>query len=63
MRILAAGQVASEWLLLCGMAAVGLGVTLSHLREAGWRPVLLSFIAALLAGTSALIWCAFLVMR
>jgi uncharacterized integral membrane protein (TIGR00698 family) len=56
-RMLAAGQVASEWLLLCGMAAVGLGITLSHLREAGWRPVFVSFVAALLAGASALIWC------
>ena len=56
-QILTAGQVASEWLLLCGMAAVGLGVTFSHVREAGWRPVFVAFTAALLAGASALIWC------
>ncbi|MGH8863237.1 MAG: YeiH family protein [Burkholderiales bacterium] len=47
----------SEWLLLCGMAAVGLGVTVSHLREAGWRPILLSFATALLTGFCALTWC------
>jgi uncharacterized integral membrane protein (TIGR00698 family) len=47
-------QVTSEWLLLIGMAAVGLGVTFSHLREAGWRPVLLSFLAALATGAAAL---------
>jgi len=47
-------QLASEWLLLIGMAAVGLGVTFSHLREAGWRPILLSFIAALATGAAAL---------
>ena len=47
-------QLASEWLLLIGMAAVGLGVTFSHLREAGWRPILLSFLAALATGAAAL---------
>lgn len=47
-------QTASDWLLLIGMAAVGLGVTFSHLREAGWRPVLLSFLAALATGAAAL---------
>jgi uncharacterized membrane protein YadS len=45
---------ASDWLLLVGMAAVGLGVTVSHLREAGWRPILLSFLAAALTGATAL---------
>lgn len=53
-QALAAGQLASESLLLIGMAAVGLGVTFAHLRDAGWRPVLLAFIAALLAGATAL---------
>ena len=55
-QILAAGQAASEWLLLVGMAAVGLGVTFAHLREAGWRPVALAFAAALLTGLTALAW-------
>jgi uncharacterized integral membrane protein (TIGR00698 family) len=55
-RLLAAGQLASEWLLLVGMAAVGLGVTFAHLREAGWRPVALAFVAALLTGAVALAW-------
>ena len=47
-------QIASEWLLLIGMAAVGLGVTFSHLRESGWRPIVLAFIAAALTGATAL---------
>jgi uncharacterized membrane protein YadS len=36
------------------MAAVGLGVTLAHLREAGWRPIALSLLAALATGATAL---------
>ena len=52
--VLGYAQIASEWLLLIGMAAVGLGVTFAHLREAGWRPVLLSFLAALATGAAAL---------
>jgi uncharacterized integral membrane protein (TIGR00698 family) len=47
-------QSASEWLLLVGIAAVGLGVTVSHLREAGWRPICLAFVAALLTGAASL---------
>jgi uncharacterized membrane protein YadS len=47
-------QRVSELLLLCGLAAVGLGITFAHLREAGWRPVLLSFVAALATGATAL---------
>ena len=53
-ELLAFAQGVSEWLLLIGMAAVGLGVTFSHLREAGWRPILLSFAAALLTGATGL---------
>ena len=56
-EFLALANATSEWLLLCGMAAVGLGVTVSHLREAGWRPILLSFVTALLTGLCALAWC------
>ena len=52
--LLGYAQLASEWLLLVGMAAVGLGVTVSHLREAGWRPVVLAFVAALLTGACGL---------
>ena len=52
--VLAIGQTASEWLLLCGMAAVGLGVTVSHLRDAGWRPPGLALVAALLTGACGL---------
>ncbi len=56
-QFLAFANLASEWLLLCGMAAVGLGVTVSHLQDAGWRPILLSLLAALLTGLCALLWC------
>lgn len=52
--LLGLAQLASEWLLLVGMAAVGLGVTVSHLREAGWRPIALAFVAALATGAAAL---------
>ena len=53
--LLGFAQTASEWLLLIGMAAVGLGVTVSHLREAGWRPIVLAFVAALLTGACGLV--------
>ncbi len=56
--LLVYAQRASEWLLLCGMAAVGLGVTFSHLREAGWRPIVLAFAAAALTG-----FCGLLLVR
>ncbi len=56
-QFLALAGLASEWLLLAGMAAVGLGVTVSHLREAGPRPILLAFLAALLTGLCAIAWC------
>ena len=48
-------QRVSEMLLLCGMAAVGLGITFDHLREAGWRPLAVAFLAAALTGTTALV--------
>ena len=53
-QLLTVAQRVSEILLLCGLAAVGLGITFAHLREAGWRPVLLSFVAALATGATAL---------
>lgn len=58
--ILSIGQTASEWLLLCGIAAVGLGVTATHLLDAGWRPICLAFTAAVLTGATGLgltYWC------
>ena len=45
---------ASEMLLICGMAAVGLGITFTHLREAGWRPLAVAFLAASATGATAL---------
>jgi uncharacterized membrane protein YadS len=59
--LLAYAQTASEWLLLIGMAAVGLGVTVSHLREAGWRPIVLAFVAAALTGACGLLLVSILV--
>ena len=47
-------QQASELLLLCGMAAVGLGITFAHLRESGWRPLAVAFLAATATGATAL---------
>jgi uncharacterized membrane protein YadS len=47
-------QQASELLLICGMAAVGLGITFDHLRDAGWRPLAVAFLAATATGATAL---------
>jgi len=52
--LLEAAQHASEMLLLCGMVAIGLGVTFGHLREAGWRPLAVAFLAAAATGATAL---------
>lgn len=52
--LLQAAHQASEMLLLCGMAAVGLGITFTHLREAGWRPLAVAFLAAAATGATAL---------
>jgi uncharacterized integral membrane protein (TIGR00698 family) len=54
-RALQIAQSVSELLLLCGLAAVGLGITFAHLRDAGWRPVLVAFIAAFATGGTALL--------
>jgi uncharacterized integral membrane protein (TIGR00698 family) len=53
-QFLSLAQQASELLLLCGMAAVGLGITFTHLREAGWRPLAVAFLAACATGATAL---------
>jgi uncharacterized integral membrane protein (TIGR00698 family) len=52
--LLQAANQLSEMLLLCGMAAVGLGITLAHLREAGWRPLAVALLAAAATGATAL---------
>ncbi len=51
--LLGYAQQASELLLLCGMAAVGLGITFAHLRDAGWRPLAVAFLAATATGATA----------
>ena len=53
-EFLAVAQRSSEMLLLCGMAAVGLGITFAHLRDAGWRPLAVAFLAASATGATAL---------
>ncbi|HKX99051.1 MAG TPA: putative sulfate exporter family transporter [Steroidobacteraceae bacterium] len=53
--LLGYAQQASELLLLCGMAAVGLGITFAHLLEAGWRPLAVAFLAATATGATALV--------
>ena len=52
--LLGYAQQASEFLLLCGMAAVGLGITFEHLRDAGWRPLAVAFLSATATGATAL---------
>ena len=52
--LLGYAQQASELLLICGMAAVGLGITFDHLRDAGWRPLAVAFLAATATGATAL---------
>lgn len=52
--LLRTASQASEMLLLCGMAAVGLGITFSHLREAGWRPLAVAFLSAAATGAVAI---------
>jgi len=52
--LLRVAHQASEMLLLCGMAAVGLGITFANLREAGWRPLAVAFLAAAATGATAL---------
>jgi uncharacterized integral membrane protein (TIGR00698 family) len=54
-EMLFVAQQASEMLILCGMAAVGLGITFSHLREAGWRPLAVAFLAASATGAVAIV--------
>lgn len=53
-QALVTAQRVSELLLLCGLAAVGLGITFAHLRDAGWRPVFLAFLAAAATGAMAM---------
>ncbi|HEY6644660.1 YeiH family protein [Povalibacter sp.] len=44
---IAFGLAASELFLVCGMAAVGLSVSLKHVRDLGWRAPLAAFLVAL----------------
>jgi len=40
--LIAAGLAASDLLLVCGMTAIGLGISLREVRSLGWR----AFVAA-----------------
>ena len=44
---IAFGLAAPELFLVCGMAAVGLSVSLKHVRDLGWRAPLAAFLVAL----------------
>lgn len=47
-------QTASELCLICGMAAVGLSVSLPQMWKIGWRPLVAGMLLALLAGACSL---------
>jgi uncharacterized integral membrane protein (TIGR00698 family) len=47
-------QIVSELCLICGMAAVGLSVSLPQMRNAGWQPLATGMLIALLVGACSL---------
>lgn len=53
-KIVSAAQKSSELLLVCGMTAVGLSVSLSQMRHLGWRPVCAAFLIAAAAAVCSL---------
>jgi len=50
--LIAAGLAASDLLLVCGMTAIGLGISLREVRSLGWR----AFVAA--AAVALAVCCA-----
>jgi uncharacterized integral membrane protein (TIGR00698 family) len=52
---LRAAQSASELFLVCGMTAVGLGIPLSQLQQAGGRPLFAALLIAAVTGTCSLL--------
>ena len=53
--LIAAGLAASDLLLVCGMTAIGLGVSLREVRTLGWRAFLAAAVVALAACSASLL--------
>lgn len=52
--LVATSQHISELLLICGMSAVGFGVSLRDVRTVGWRPLLGALLIAIAVGVCSL---------
>jgi uncharacterized membrane protein YadS len=40
-RMVQSGQVASQWCLVLGMAAIGMKTQLKEMMDVGWKPIVL----------------------
>ncbi len=54
-QLITSTQLVSELLLICGMAAVGLGVSLRQIAAIGWRPLVCGVAIAAIVGSCSLI--------
>src|SRR5262245_27218890 len=54
-RLIATGLAASDLLLVCGMTAIGLGVSLREVRQLGGRAFLAAIVVALAVGCASVI--------
>jgi uncharacterized integral membrane protein (TIGR00698 family) len=53
--LIAAGLAASDLLLVCGMTAIGLGVSLREVRKLGWRAFFAATVVALAVGSASVL--------
>jgi uncharacterized integral membrane protein (TIGR00698 family) len=53
-QLMKVAQTLSEMFLICGMAAVGLSVSLPQMWNIGWRPLLAGLMLALIVGSCSL---------
>lgn len=53
-KVISASNTASELLLTCALAAVGLSVSFNQMWRIGWRPLLTGFLIAILVGVTSL---------
>jgi uncharacterized integral membrane protein (TIGR00698 family) len=53
--LIAAGLAASDLLLVCGMTAIGLGISLRDVRTLGWRAFLAAALVAIAVGVASLL--------
>jgi uncharacterized membrane protein YadS len=53
--LIAAALAASDLLLVCGMTAIGLGVSLREVRTLGWRAFLAAALVAISVGCMSLL--------